>query len=352
MGKNYDFIIVGQGITGSVLSWRLIEKNFNFLVINNSNKKSSSKSALGLYNPITGKNFVETWNSNEIINETENFYTSIEKKLNEKFLYKKNIYRPFSSKKDSNNWELKMESKTYKKYIQKLDYKSKYNFLKDNLGGVITNKSGYLDVKKFLLLTRKYLKSRKIYVEKNIKSTNIKSTKDYIEIINKKTKYLVLCRGFYENESSFFSWLPFNLVKGENINISMPHEINEIIQKSILIIPNKNKNIYSVGSTYNWKILNDKVSETGINKLKNKIEKILNCNYKIIKKQAGIRPATKDRRPFIGFHPSNKKIGIINGLGSKGISLAPYCTKILIDNIQNNKNINREINIKRYISLY
>ena len=80
MGKNYDFIIVGQGITGSVLSWRLIEKNFNFLVINNSNKKSSSKSALGLYNPITGKNFVETWNSNEIINETENFYASIENK--------------------------------------------------------------------------------------------------------------------------------------------------------------------------------------------------------------------------------------------------------------------------------
>ena len=85
MGKNYDFIIVGQGITGSVLSWRLIEKNFNFLVINNSNKKSSSKSALGLYNPITGKNFVETWNSNQIINETENFYASIENKLNEKY---------------------------------------------------------------------------------------------------------------------------------------------------------------------------------------------------------------------------------------------------------------------------
>ena len=74
--------------------------------------------------------------------------------------------------------------------------------------------------------------------------------------------------------------------------------------------------------------------------------------YKIIEKKAGIRPATKDRRPFVGFHPSNKKIGIINGLGSKGISLAPYCTKILIDNIFNNKNINKEINIKRYISLY
>lgn len=352
MDKNYDIIIVGQGITGSVLSWRLIENNINFLVINNSNKISSSNSALGLYNPITGKKFVETWNSNQIINETEKFYTSIEKILNEKFLYKKKIYRPFSSKRDINDWELKMESKTYKKYIEKLYYKSKYKFLKDNFGGVTTNKSGYLDVKKFLFLTQKYLKKKNIYIENNIESKNINSKKDYIEIIKKKTKYLIFCRGFYENESSFFSWLPFNLVKGENINILTPHESKEIIQKSILIIPNKKNNIYSVGSTYDWKNLNNKVSENGIKKLKNKIKNILNCEYKIIEKQAGIRPATKDRRPFVGFHPHNKKIGIINGLGSKGISLAPYCTKILIDNIQNNKNINREINIKRYISLY
>ena len=352
MGKNYDFIIVGQGIAGSVLSWRLIEKNIKFLVINDSNKISSSNSALGLYNPITGKKFVETWNSNEIINDTENFYTSIEKKLNKKFLYKKNIYRPFSSKKDSNDWELKRQSKTYKKYIENLNYKSKYKFLKDSKGGVSTNSSGYLDVKKFLFLTKKYLQDNNIYIENNIESKKIKSKKNHIEIINKKTKYLILCRGFHENESDFFSWLPFNLVKGENINIKIPHEIDEIIQKSILIIPNKKNNKYSVGSTYDWKSLNNKVSEKGIKKLKQKIENILKCEYKIIEKQAGIRPATKDRRPFVGFHPNDNKIGIINGLGSKGISLAPYCTKILIENIQNKKNINREINIKRYISLY
>ena len=352
MGKNYDFIIVGQGIAGSVLSWRLIENNIKFLVINDSSKISSSNSALGLYNPITGKKFVETWNSDEIINETENFYTSIEKKLNKKFLYKKNIYRPFSSKKDSNDWELKRESKTYKKYIEKLNYESKYKFLKDSIGGVLTNRSGYLDVKKFLFLTKKYLQNKSLYIENNIKPKNIKSRKDHIEIINKKTKYLILCRGFYENESKFFSWLPFNLVKGENINIKINHEIKEIIQKSLLIIPTKKPNEYSVGSTYDWENLNNKVSEKGIKNLKKKIENILKCKYEIIEKQAGIRPATKDRRPFVGFHPNNNKIGIINGLGSKGISLAPYCTKVLIDNIQNHKNINREINIKRYISLY
>ena len=86
--------------------------------------------------------------------------------------------------------------------------------------------------------------------------------------------------------------------------------------------------------------------------LKKKIDKILNFWYKIVSKRCGIRPASKDRRPFIGFHPEYKNIGIINGLGSKGISLAPYCAKNLVENILENKMIDNEINIKRYISLY
>ena len=61
MNKNYDFIIIGQGIAGSVLSWYLLERNLKFLVVNDPKKNSSSTAALGVYNPITGKKFVETW---------------------------------------------------------------------------------------------------------------------------------------------------------------------------------------------------------------------------------------------------------------------------------------------------
>ena len=131
----------------------------------------------------------------------------------------------------------------------------------------------------------------------------------------------------------------------------MKIRLKEIIQKSILIIPT-NKNLYKIGSTYEWNDFENKNTIKGINELKNKISAILNSKYNIINKKFGIRPASKDRRAFVGFHPQYKNIGIINGLGSKGVSLAPYCAENLLKNVLKNKLIDNEINIKRYISLY
>jgi len=223
--------------------------------------------------------------------------------------------------------------------------------MNDNLGGVITNKSGYLDVNKFIIETRKYLISRGNYKEYNLKSDNILVGKKHLKVGGWRTKYLIFCIGAHQIQSRFFSWLPFNLNKGEIINIEMNLELNKIIQKSIIIVP-QNKNEYTVGSTYEWENLTHKNTRFGINKIRNKLDSIINCKYKIKEKKFGIRPASRNKRPFVGLHAKYNKIGILNGLGSKGVSLTPYCTKNLLNNILEKKMINKEINIKRYISLY
>ena len=41
---------------------------------------------------------------------------------------------------------------------------------------------------------------------------------------------------------------------------------------------------------------------------------------------------------------------IINGLGSKGVSQSPYCSKELFNYIELNKNLDKEINIERFIT--
>ena len=62
--------------------------------------------------------------------------------------------------------------------------------------------------------------------------------------------------------------------------------------------------------------------------LENKLNAILDVNFITIDHFAGIRPATKDRRPFIGTHPEFKNIGIFNGLGSKGAYWCIFCEKV------------------------
>nr|MBX2815191.1 FAD-dependent oxidoreductase [Saprospiraceae bacterium] len=44
----------------------------------------------------------------------------------------------------------------------------------------------------------------------------------------------------------------------------------------------------------------------------------------------GVRPTTPDRRPFLGQSSDQPGLFILNGLGTKGLSLAPYLSKVLI----------------------
>ena len=69
----------------------------------------------------------------------------------------------------------------------------------------------------------------------------------------------------------------------------------------------------------------------------------------IVNQTIGIRPAMRDRRPVVGSHPDYKRIYIINGLGTKGSSLAPYCVTQLVKYMLNGENVDKEIHIKRFI---
>ena len=69
--------------------------------------------------------------------------------------------------------------------------------------------------------------------------------------------------------------------------------------------------------------------------------------FDTVEQKTGIRPATKDRRPFIGFHPEQKLLGIFNGFGAKGVSLAPYFAEHLAMCMEQKTAIDPEVSINR-----
>ena len=61
MTHQVDYIIVGQGIAGSVLAWFLHKAGKNVKIIDDAASSAAWRVSLGVCNPITGKNFVTTW---------------------------------------------------------------------------------------------------------------------------------------------------------------------------------------------------------------------------------------------------------------------------------------------------
>ena len=54
-----DYLIIGQGLAGSLLAWELINRNCKVVIIDNG-QENASQVAAGLINPIAGQRFVKS----------------------------------------------------------------------------------------------------------------------------------------------------------------------------------------------------------------------------------------------------------------------------------------------------
>ena len=107
-------------------------------------------------------------------------------------------------------------------------------------------------------------------------------------------------------------------------------------------------NVYWTGSNYLWEFPNDQPTEQFRKQTEMFLKNWLKVSFRIVDHLASVRPANIERRPFVGFHPVNKNIGMLNGMGTKGCSLAPFFANQLTEYLIAGKEISPEADIKRF----
>ena len=149
----------------------------------------------------------------------------------------------------------------------------------------------------------------------------------------------------------YFNWLPFAVTKGETITIKAAIPDSHIINRGCYLLPEAQKETFTVGASYE-RVIDETPSEKGRKIIQEKLEHFLKTPYTIMHQDAAVRPTVRDRRPFIGTHPVHQCMHIVNGMGTKGVTLAPFFSKMMIESIFNNSEILHEADISRYFSLY
>ena len=71
---------------------------------------------------------------------------------------------------------------------------------------------------------------------------------------------------------------------------------------------------------------------------------------RVIEQSAGIRPTVKDRRPLVGVHTEHQQLAVLNGLGTRGVMIAPTVSKNLFEHLELGIPLDSEIDIKRFSS--
>ncbi|HRH60391.1 MAG TPA: FAD-dependent oxidoreductase, partial [Chitinophagaceae bacterium] len=116
---------------------------------------------------------------------------------------------------------------------------------------------------------------------------------------------------------------------------------------NLTLVPWK-ENIWWVGSSYDNEFENDLPGEQFRNMAEAMLKNILKIPFTITEHFAAIRPAAMERRPFVGLHPVQSSVGILNGMGTKGCSLAPWFAKEFTEHIVHGAQINPLADVKRF----
>ncbi|MEX2593897.1 MAG: FAD-binding oxidoreductase [Anditalea sp.] len=343
-----DFLLVGQGIAGTLLSYRLINAGKKVHVIDQAEKNNCSRAAAGIYNPVTGRKMVKTWNADLLFPEIEPFYRQLEQELKSKFLYKRPIYRPFGSIEELNEWMGHSGEESFKVYIEAIKTIPAFKEVNDPHGGLLLGQSGYLDINTMLDRYTFWLKERGILTNEEFDEVELKFSEKGFVYKNINAQSLIYANGMGAVKSKFFHWLPLRPNKGEILVIKQGFTPQEIINRGIFRITLPDRTI-KVGSTYSVDNLGPGPTEKAKEEMLEKLEKLVNLPVEeILEHKAGIRPTTIDRRPILGKHPENRNVYIFNGLGAKGVSLAPYFSKIMLNLLIFGNEPHKEVNISRF----
>lgn len=342
--KPQKICIVGQGLAGTILAHKLEEKSIDFSIYNMYEPVgTSSWVAGGLFNPVTGRKIQKSWMAGPLFDELWQFYPKMETKLNASFFHPRPMLRIFDSIRNQNEGLTKVSSEDLTPFTSLQDFKEEgfANPFSDPFGSLEIKMAGYLDSRLFLESSRSYFQSQGRLIEERF-NPELTSNKNFI---------FIWCTGVLSNPVTEKYQSAFKPVKGEVLTVSLPDiSIDRLIVGNGIFLVPLHDGMFRLGATYNWDISKPEPTENAASELIAKFYGLLGYETKVViqKHEAGIRPATKDRRPIIGSIDGLPNYYIFNGFGSKGVSLIPYFADVLISHLFTGSPIPEEVHPDRF----
>lgn len=348
-----DFIIVGRGLAATTLMHAFHRQEISFKVIGDKNLSSCSKVAAGIWNPVVFKRLTKSWLADELVSYLNLFYSDCENLLGKKVITQRPIIKPFTEDQEKTLW-LKKSKGELENFLDENIHTVLSSELKNckitNGYGIVKN-CGNLNVADFLEASSDFFKEQ--VIDEVFEHKQLQVFGDHVLYKDLQAKNIIFCEGYLVKNNPFFSWVPLKPAKGEILTIKAPGLglENSIFNRNGFLM-DVSGDTYKAGATYAWDDLSQVPTEKGLEELNEKLKQMTEENYSVLKHETGIRPSSIDRRPIIGAHPVHSNLFIFNGLGTKGVMLAPFFAKNYVNFYLQKEALHKEINVNRFYHLY
>ena len=344
--KKVDYLIIGQGLVGTWLSYYALQAGKTCMVVNDSHTPSASQVASGVINPVTGRRIVQTWMIDIFLPFALKAYKDLGAQLNATIVKEAPVVLIHPSLQMQESFEYRFEHDNV--YLQKKSASDFEAYMHTPYGTGQINQTVWIDLNLMIRGWRQQLINNAQYIDAKFAIADLQINSDSVTWNSIDANRVIFCDGLGSMENPYFKMLPFAPNKGEALIVEIKGLPNQAIYKNnITIVPWKDQ-LFWVGSNYEWDFKDASPSEDFRTKMEATLIQLLKIPFTVMDHIAGIRPANQERRPFVGLHPSYPSIGICNGMGTKGCSLAPYFANQLIEHCEKGSPIHPEARLERF----
>lgn len=334
-----EYWVIGAGLAGALAVHRLRLAGKEVAWFDRNISQTATRTGAGIMNPITGRKFVFSWEFDGFHQEALQVYSQLESK-EQPILHRLSILKGLSTPGDVNNWCMRVGSEPYSRYIQEPRPGSDFPFLQNCLAmGEISPV---------------YRVDMQAVVDQVIQRWGPPDTGEMTAVGHLKTPVgerdipdrgkLILATGS-PVEAIAGLQLPLSPYQGQALIIrTQDLPTDRIIHHKLKVVP-YGDDLFWVGTFDQWEGLTESPTEQGRLRLEEELARNFSIRYTEVDQVSGIRPASRTRRPFTGPLPGHPNTYVINGLGTKGASLAPLVVRNLCDHLLHGREIWKELNL-------
>lgn len=340
-------LVVGQGLAGSCIALELISRGIDVSIADPVEVNRSTSVAAGLVNPLVLKRMKAVWRAEEFTASSKSFYQGWEKELATSWRQEVPVYRRFHDLQEQNRWmELSTDTRL-ESYINPGIEKLPES-LTGSFGMGRVKHAYWFNTQQFMNDVRSLFKKNGSFMNSEVLEVELKRGPKP-ELEGKSFDLIIWANGV---KTADLTGLPRDVLrpsKGELLRLSLQEDwpTDAIIKAGVFILPIGRREL-RVGATYDHHDLSPGISEKGQQFLEQQVAQLIRTPYEIIGREWGIRPTTKDRRPLLGKLRNHENEYVLNGLGSRGVLMAPLLAQELAEHILENKGLRPEVDIARF----
>lgn len=361
MDNNYDFIIIGAGISGCSVAYQLSQKNLNLNILLVDKKNDVAQGASGaagaFLSPLLGK----PNDFKDLVTNSLKYSTT---------LYKENFSKYIDNCGTTRIPKTKQEQEKFQDYIPFMDFEYK----KDK------DKDGYFfdigTVVKSYDICKNMIKDDSVQTKFDYKVKKLNYDGKYWILNDElKTKNIILTTGAKMELLDEF-YINIRAVWGRRIDVITSTKVDYNYHKACSVSKStkieNDKYLVSIGATHHREKVDVEDIDSNIDELFIKANDIINLkDTKVVNQYVGARACSIDYFPIVADIIDSKKtleefpylkngtnvdssrfiryknFYILNGVGGRGFVLAPYLAKQLVDNIIDKKPVDNNIKVDR-----